>query len=296
MSNVDSEFQGRFDCWIHTRCQPNLFLKNVWNTLIQSLTLYLCMISKKDPSLEEDVELDRAATFIDDLFTAAHHMYNTKQDVNHNESVFNYIFVYPFLCAVAAVTNEGMCDFGPGERLTVVLTILKPICHISRICRQAIWATMDECGPFLYASKQQVINCICGKGENPLRPYNDVFGILAGYQMWKGENPRLPYKGLFGTVAMLKTITDEFGKVKLVFVQAAADMLPELLQFFWNMKELINKSIQNTTNLRQNHINNRSASRYSKHSPPLIINLVQHDDSRPLAFLLPSPIINPVAQ
>ncbi|CAO3588645.1 unnamed protein product [Absidia cylindrospora] len=64
-----------------------------------------------------------------------HQMYNTKQDINHSESVF----VYPFLRAVAAGTNQDLCDFGPGERLTVVLTILKPICHITGICRQAIW-------------------------------------------------------------------------------------------------------------------------------------------------------------
>ncbi|CAO3588646.1 unnamed protein product [Absidia cylindrospora] len=111
-------------------------------------------ISKKDPAFEEDVELDKAADFMDDLITTAYDKFlsllnlhvtdilffffvigNTKQDINHSESVF----VYPFLRTVAAGTNQDLCDFGPGERLTVVLTILKPICHITGICRQAIW-------------------------------------------------------------------------------------------------------------------------------------------------------------
>ncbi|CAO3588644.1 unnamed protein product [Absidia cylindrospora] len=176
--------------------------------------------------------------------------------------------------------------------------------------------------------------------RNPLRPFKDIFGILADYQLHllKVKTSFDHHKGVFGTVAMLKTVsgyypyatTDEFGKVKVCFVQAAgnqlhlwslcykensvydlwretyltirpsfddkADMLPELLQFFWNMKALVNESILNITNLRQNHIiNNRSASRYNKHSPPLlteiinppIIKLVQHDDSKGMADLGP---------
>ncbi|ORY97066.1 hypothetical protein BCR42DRAFT_430472 [Absidia repens] len=293
------------------------------NGVIDSKSIYdyKKAISKKDPAFEENTELDKAADFIEDLFTSAYHMYNVKQDVNHSESVFNYIFVYPFLRAVAAAINEDMCDFVPGE--TYLKAMTKQLESVGKHLDDRFQYKAD--GVFrLFNDRKQL--------EIMLLETSNAFECRD-----KGKISFDHHKGVFGTVAMLKTIadyysyatTDQFAKIKVFFIQAAgdqlhlwslcykengiydlwretyltirpsfddrADLLQELLQFFWNMKELINESIQNIAHIRQNHISNRTSSRYKKRSPPLlteiinppIIKLMQNEDIKGMADLGP---------
>ncbi|KAG0163481.1 hypothetical protein DFQ28_011623, partial [Apophysomyces sp. BC1034] len=140
-------------------------------------------------------------------------MYNTKQDINHSESVFNYFFVYHFLRTVATTTNEEKCDFVPRE--TCLKAMTKQLEFFGKHQDERYQYKAD--GVFrLFDDRKQM--------EILLLETSNVFECRD-----RGKIGFDHYKGIFGTIVMLKTIADyfryattaEFEKIKVFFVQAA---------------------------------------------------------------------------
>lgn len=163
----------------------------------------------------EDVE-EFALEFLEDILRACLKFYLTKLDIEDGGPVFNSLFVYPFVKAVADVIatdiDNSLADFRPGE---VILKSMSNQLKKSEIFKN------DKCN-------------YLADGIIKLYGLKEI-EILLLETSWhfrctiKSKHSFDHHKGIFGSLAMLKNIADEFSlakldtfsTIKIVFLHAA---------------------------------------------------------------------------
>ncbi|KAG1449113.1 hypothetical protein G6F46_001409 [Rhizopus delemar] len=270
----------------------------------------------------EDGEDEEAFDFLEDIFRATYKAYSSHQDIGSSEAVFNQLFVYPYLEAVARSVKDHKCkaDFIHGEvYLDSMTKQLKSLgCYINDKFQYKADGLIK-----LYGIKKLEILLLETSG-----PLNNADKVKINFDH---------HKGTFGSLALLKCIADEFSfasvekfkKVKVFFVHAAEsqiqlwsirfepegifdfwretffdikpdfedklDALPRLISFCWTMKSLVQEAVDNIVALREEHNIKMAKYRYSSDIPvllydiinPIILKLTKEEDSIGMAELGP---------
>lgn len=179
---------------------------------------------KKIPDCEEKDEI--AMEFVQGIFKANYNLYKTKQNIKEFESIFNDLYIYPYLKITADALFEtkekSQSEFTVGE---IPLKAMSTQLDSAGLYR-------DDAGQYnadgvitLYG-----IHCL----EILLLETSSHFGCTDRSKISFDH-----HKGLFGALSMLKTIADtfyfasieQFGQIKVFFAHAAAKTI-----YLWSLR------------------------------------------------------------
>ncbi|KAL9537076.1 hypothetical protein MBANPS3_012106 [Mucor bainieri] len=270
---------------------------------------------------DDYTENEKTYDFLEDIFRGALEGYSTFQDVHDGESTFDALFIYPYLRAVSKAVTSHSCgaDFKRGEANLIAMS--KQLI--------ALGLKVDDKSQYkadglikLYQIKQLEILLLetsgsLGSTEKVKINFDHHKGVFGSLAMLK-------------TIADEFSLAsaDLFQQLKVYFVHAAGNeihlwsvrfrkgdcyelwredhleiktcfedkvgFLPALIQFYWNMKGLLENSVDSLVALREDHLRHQVESRYSAPSStlsnivnPSILRLIQEEDSAGMSNLGP---------
>lgn len=279
-------------------------------------------------------ENDRSSLwFLQELLQSIFNFQTTYQDIYNGETAFNTLFVYPFLKAVGrSVSNElafTKCDFSEGEvNLQSMTKQLK-----------SLGMNLDDRNTYkadgiirLYGCKNLEILVLetshhFGCTDEPKSRFDHHKGLFGSLSMLKTKADQYRY----GSIA-------KFSKIKVFFIHAAnrtvylwsmslADEesiydlwledfldikgtiddklqdIPNFLQFYWKLKELLKETSQAILELKKEHEANLTRDMFNPTNSlkplsnivnPSILRLIEEEDKTSTAKL--GPVYLPVIQ
>ncbi|KAG0822793.1 hypothetical protein G6F16_011166 [Rhizopus arrhizus] len=237
--------------------------------------------TKNISDFEEKDEV--AMEFVQEILNASYNLYKTKQNIYEFESIFNDLYIYPYLKITANalfITREkSQPEFTVGEiSLKAMSTQL-----------DSVGLNRDDAGQY--------------KADGVIKLYGihclEILLLETSFHFGCTDRSKVSFdhhKGLFGALSMLKTIADtfyfasikQFGQMKVFFVHAAEkniylwslryehegrayelwlektlhlqpefekqnEELPNVINFYWSMKCLLEETTDTMLKLQEEH-------------------------------------------
>ncbi|KAI8327842.1 hypothetical protein EDC96DRAFT_531244 [Choanephora cucurbitarum] len=274
---------------------------------------------------EFEVKDEIAMKFVQGIFNASYNLYKTKQNIKEFESIFNDLYIYPYLKITANALFEtrekSQSEFTVGE-----------------IPLKAMSTQLDSAG--LYrddAGQYKADGIITLYGIHRL----EILLLETSSHFGCTDRSKISFdhhKGLFGALSMLKTIADtfyfasieQFGQMKAFFTHAAEKTIylwslryehegrvyelwlerklhlqPEfekrdeellnIINFYWSMKSLLEETTDTMLKLQEEHKKKLVEYRFSKPPSetlettinPSILKLTEESDKAGMHLLGP---------
>ncbi|KAG0945455.1 hypothetical protein G6F57_003976 [Rhizopus arrhizus] len=257
--------------------------------VIRTLSSFLLNIDDNDTQAAEELE------FLESLLIAVHSTYSLHCDYRASEDSFSEALVKSFLEVISKSirTNDCKADFVKEQPILESMTKqLKTLGHFVDDKSQYKSDGLKEIELLLV----EVSGCFNNKDKVKLNfdHHKGMFGALA---MIKSIADQYEYASV-----------DQFEKVKVFFLNAAGrhlnlwslsykkndlfdlwkesslllrpdfddkqDFVPDLVQFCWSSKIIIEKSVESIVALKQDHSQNKAKCRYSSAAPALLSDIV----------------------